>query len=206
VLLYFTSDRTIARTRGTELRRPAHWDYQPVRRFDATTTREASVENLLLWLAWQGEERWTRARELINRILLDSLDKPLRTVDRSQLHVLLGKGSELHRPHQLSSGEQNLLQLATGVAAHMTTNTIVVIDELDLHLHPNWERWAVRMLKALLRNEWRGERRADERCTVLFTTHSTAAMDEHRNDRPEQHLRKSAHIFLNDFEGTHAED
>lgn len=206
VLLFFTSDRTIARTRGTELRRPARWDYQPVRRFDADTTREASLENLLLWLAWQGEERWARAKELLNQVLLDALGKPLRAVDRSQLHVLLGRGAGLHRPHQLSSGEQNLLLLAAGVAAHMTTNTIIVIDELDLHLHPNWERWAVRMLKALLRNEWRGERSADERFSVLFTTHSTAAMDEHRNDRPEQHLRKSAHILLHDFEEPHAED
>lgn len=43
-----------------------------------------------------------------------------------------------HRLDRLSSGEKNLVQLFLRIGAHMTRNTILLIDEFDVHLHIRW--------------------------------------------------------------------
>ncbi len=74
------------------------------------------------------------------------------------------KNGEMYLFSSLSDGQRNLLGLAADVAYRMAllnprledkiceTNGIVLIDELDLHLHPKWQREIVGKLKAAFSN------------------------------------------------------
>lgn len=87
----------------------------------------------------------------------------------SQLMIDVGNGNAF--PFQmLSDGYRNTLGMIADIAyrmaelnPHLTTETpgIVLIDELDLHLHPKWQRSIVGDLKRIFPN-----------CQFVVTTHS----------------------------------
>ena len=88
------------------------------------------------------------------------------------MQMLIKKGKETFDISQLSQGEKPLITLIGDFARrlailnHRLSNPlegygIVLIDEIDLHLHPRWQRSVVRNL-----------RRAFPNCQFLLTTHS----------------------------------
>ena len=87
----------------------------------------------------------------------------------NELIVNIGDGQELPI-RMLSDGYRNTLGMIGDIAyrmaelnPHLTTNSpgIVLIDELDLHLHPKWQRHIVNDLKTIFPN-----------CQFIVTTHS----------------------------------
>ncbi len=81
-------------------------------------------------------------------------------VDAADVLVDLGEGWRLPF-HSLSDGQRGLLGIVAdlairctqlnphmGAAAPQETNGVVVIDEIDLHLHPKWQRSIVTGLRA----------------------------------------------------------
>ena len=65
----------------------------------------------------------------------------------------------------LSSGERSVLNFMVQYVYKRMTNSIVLIDELELHLHPTWQR---RLMQNLLR--------LDDGNQFIITTHSPALM------------------------------
>lgn len=85
---------------------------------------------------------------------------------------------------QLSDGERGALGVALDLARRLSQvnphskdplgegQAVVLIDEIDLHLHPKWQRQIIRNLEATF-----------PRCQFIATTHSPQVIGEVRSDR-----------------------
>lgn len=87
-------------------------------------------------------------------------------------HMLLDKNGVTFNLEQLSDGEKNLIALVGDIARRLSIanpnisnplkgNGIIFIDEIDLHLHPTWQRLIVPKLLSLFPN-----------CQFFISTHS----------------------------------
>ncbi len=103
-------------------------------------------------------------------------------IQRDPLHMVIRKGDETLELDQLSDGEKLLLALTADLARRLAIanagssnplqgEAIVLIDEIELHLHPAWQR---RVLGAL--------RRTFPNCQFIVTTHSPQILSEVPND------------------------
>lgn len=185
-LLYFPSDRGIRRppTAGRAIVKPVAYGYRPAHRFgvDGDDWGE-SIENLLVWFTWLDPTLEQSCRDTVNGLVFKSSKKRLRPVVRQTLDVPVEAGDEVHRMDQLSSGERQLVQLVVRIAAHMTGSTIVLIDELEQHLHTVMRRRLVTLVK-----DWA---RTLEGISFIMTSHQVDSMRILAPRRPEDGLRKS---------------
>lgn len=87
-------------------------------------------------------------------------------------HLLIDKDNESISLDQLSDGEKNLIAMVGDIARRlsmanpysenpMAGKGIILIDEIDLHLHPGWQRLMIPKLTELFPN-----------CQFIVTTHS----------------------------------
>ena len=111
-------------------------------------------------------------------------------VERDPLHLVVLKGDTEFFLDQLSAGERGLLALVADLARRLAVafpsaenpleeRAIVLLDEIELHLHPAWQR---RVLPSL--------RRTFPHCQFIVTTHSPQVISEVPND---------AVVLLRDF-------
>lgn len=95
------------------------------------------------------------------------------------LRLYISKGEESFPVKQLSDGERGLISLVLDLAKRLAFanpgegnpvrdgQAIVLIDELDLHLHPRWQRLVVKQLTSTFPN-----------CQFICTTHSPQLIGE----------------------------
>lgn len=99
-------------------------------------------------------------------------------VRRQPLRMLITKAGQDLRIDELSDGEKCLLAMVGDLARRLAVANpglrnalhgegIVLIDELELHLHPAWQRNAVRQLKATF-----------PKCQFIVTSHSAQVLSE----------------------------
>jgi predicted ATP-binding protein involved in virulence len=99
-------------------------------------------------------------------------------VERQPLRMLITKGSVELRVDELSDGEKCLLAMVGDLARRLAIanpglrtplhgSAIALIDELELHLHPAWQREAVIHLRETFPN-----------CQFIITTHSPQVLSE----------------------------
>jgi hypothetical protein len=184
--------------------KPQYWGYNPVHCFSAhNETWHYSLDNLLVWLKWLDDGRFEKARDLINQQVFQGSNKFFKDVHRPSLEAIVHTGGNEpneHRLDRLSSGEKNLMQLFLRIGAHMTKNTILLIDEFDVHLHIRWQYRLYNALKALAARE-------DTNFTVIATTHSTEilqtfvdTMDIDESELFEGNLIKGGHLIKDEME------
>jgi hypothetical protein len=153
---------------------PHYWGYNPVHCFSAhNETWTYSLDSLLVWLKWLDDGRFGKARDFINEHVFETTSKFLKDVRRPTLEAIVhasGNEPKEHRLDRLSSGEKNLMQLFLRIGAHQTKNTILLIDEFDVHLHIRWQYRLFYALKALAASE-------DANFTVIATTHSSEILE-----------------------------
>ena len=100
------------------------------------------------------------------------------SVKRNPLRMVAVKDNTLLRVDQMSDGEKCLFALAGDLARRLAIANpdredplqgegIVLIDEIDLHLHPAWQRMVVRRLEEAFPN-----------CQFVITTHSPQVLGE----------------------------
>lgn len=98
--------------------------------------------------------------------------KNLRIRRKPRLHMSIDKGDETLNVAQLSQGEKSLMALIGDIARRLAMmnpalenplhgDGVVLIDEVDLHLHPKWQRTLVDRLSNTFPN-----------CQFVLTTHS----------------------------------
>ena len=96
----------------------------------------------------------------------------LRVTRVPRPRMLINKGRETFNIDQLSDGEKNLITLVGDIARRLAIANpnsrvplegegIVLIDEIDLHLHPSWQRLMIPQLTKVFPN-----------CQFIITTHS----------------------------------
>jgi predicted ATP-binding protein involved in virulence len=103
-------------------------------------------------------------------------------IQRDPLHMVIRKKDETLAIDQLSDGEKLLLALAADLARRLAMvapsandplqgEAVVLIDEIELHLHPSWQRTALTRLRTTFPN-----------CQFVVTTHSPQVLSEVPND------------------------
>lgn len=194
-VLFFPADRTIVapmEQRAVVL--PSAFGYQPAQRFGTDGPDwDSSIDNLLVWLEWLGDGRTKDLLDFLNRnVFTDGDTKTIRVPRRAELLTYVSTPTGDHPLAQLSQGERALLQFYGRTLAHMTRNTIILIDELDNHLHPRWMQRMVAALKTLIREEQRS-------VSVIFTTHNLELMETFRHDVPEAGLHKGGKVVLDEM-------
>lgn len=101
-------------------------------------------------------------------------------------HMLVNKNGTTFRLDQLSDGEKNMIAMIGDIARRLSISNpdleeplhgygIILIDEIDLHLHPLWQRTIITNLVKVFPN-----------CQFIITTHSPQVIS---------HV-KAEHIFL----------
>ena len=117
----------------------------------------------------------TRQLEILTNAVTRFLESytNLRAVDEPETTLLLDKESITLDVRQLSDGERGILALVFDLARRLSLanpelddplrdgKAVVLIDELDLHLHPRWQRTVVEKLTKTFPN-----------CQFIATTHS----------------------------------
>jgi predicted ATP-binding protein involved in virulence len=105
----------------------------------------------------------------------------LRVRRRPRLHMAIDKNGETLNVAQLSQGEKSLMALVGDIARRLamlnpaldnplTGDGIVLIDEVDLHLHPSWQRSLINRLTQTFPN-----------CQFLITTHSPLIISDYKH-------------------------
>lgn len=102
----------------------------------------------------------------------------LRVQRKPRLHMAIDKHGVKLNVSQLSQGEKSMMALVGDIARRLAMmnqslanplqgDGIVLIDEVDLHLHPKWQRNLVRQLSETFPN-----------CQFVLTTHSPLVISD----------------------------
>ena len=105
----------------------------------------------------------------------------LRVRRKPRLYMAIDKNGEILNVAQLSQGEKSLMTLVGDIARRLAMlnpalenplagHGIVLIDEVDLHLHPSWQRSLCDRLIATFPN-----------CQFVLTTHSPLVISDCKN-------------------------
>ena len=118
----------------------------------------------------------------------------LRPADGKSPHLLIDQGRIELAVSQLSDGERGVLALVFDLARRLSQanpslddplsegHAVVLIDEIDLHLHPKWQRQVVHNLAATF-----------PRCQFIATTHSPQVIGEVEHDRI--HIIRNGEVY-----------
>ncbi len=196
-LIYFSAYRNIIRMPADDraIVAPRDWNYRPVHIFDVEGRDwRDSLDNLLVWLKWLDDGRYEAAVEAINKRVFFVGDKQLyagkrlKGVRKEPPEAIIEAGGEEHRLDRLSSGEKSLVQLYLRLGAHMTRNTILLIDEPEVHLHRNMQYETLYALFKLAASHF-------PNVSVFIATHSERMMKAFALNLREENLRKGAYII-----------
>jgi len=189
--LYFPAYRDIPEIRDLEraIVQPEHWGYKALHSFSAHGTHwTASLDNLLVWLKWLDNGSFERALKIVNDVVFKEYpDKYLKGIRRNPPEAVVKSGAQEHRLDRLSSGEKNLTQLFLRIGAHLTRNTWVLADELDVHLHVRWQHKVLNQMKELVRRQ--------PGTTLIAATHSVEILTAFPIDIKEKGLVKGGWII-----------
>ena len=192
VAIFFTANRRILppSVGVPELVRPPDIGYSPLQIVEEEGADwSTSIHNLIAYLFWQSEERFEILQDLVEAsvFLDDDRRKSLDHIDRENFHPRLkDQSGQLLGIEELSHGERALFQILVRTATHMTGSTLLLIDEIDLHLHPNWRIKLLQNLKKLV---------VERAISVIFTTHSTEVIDAFAIEDEETGIEKGGHII-----------
>ncbi|WNG33436.1 AAA family ATPase [Archangium violaceum] len=168
-----------------------HHDFGPLSAYDQAL--EGGGRNFRLFFEWfreredleneqrlrQGnqhrDEQLNAVREAIERLVPGFSD--LR-VQRAPQRMVVQKEGAVLEVDQLSDGEKSLLAMAgdlgrrlalanPSLADPLSAEAVVLIDEIELHLHPGWQRMVVERL-----------RQTFPHCQFIMTTHSPQVLSQ----------------------------
>jgi predicted ATP-binding protein involved in virulence len=187
--VFFATNRAVLTKRGATKRKSA--GRKEAAYADALVARPWNVQEIADWLRVQvALSRETPLAAQHVAALQDAAVhflpecSGLRPGDAPGSTLVIEKAGTILDVHQLSDGERGVLsivldlarrlsQLNEGVSAPLRVGqAIVLIDEIDLHLHPKWQRQIVRNLCS-----------AFPRCQFIATTHSPQVIGEVEHER-----------------------
>jgi hypothetical protein len=193
-LLYFPAHRRVMRPLDSGIvSRPDGWGYQPSQMFNSDGPDwGTSVDNLLVWLEWLGDDRIEELLDFVNGIIFaDEPEKKILRPHRETLRAIVRTPTGDHSLAELSHGERAIFQILTRIVAHMTSSTVVLIDELEIHLHSRWMNRLFGALKELIRRY--------PAFTIIFTTHNRELLQNFRHNVPEDGIVKGGHLIEDDL-------
>ncbi len=196
-LIYFSAYRNIISLpiEPRAIIAPRDWNYQPVHIFNVEGQEwQDSLDNLLVWMKWLDDGRFEDAVNVINDRVFKVNDrqlfygKKLKGIRKEPPEAIIEVEGQEHRLDRLSSGEKSLIQLFLRLGTHMTRNTILLVDEPEVHLHRNWQYETLYSLMELSKKYFPG-------FSVVMATHSERIMKAFGLNITENNLRKGAYII-----------
>lgn len=147
--------------------------------------QEKFGQNPQLWqelkelTASSKDRQLTAVRTAISRFIPEFSN--LRVRRKPRLHMSVDKTGETLNVLQLSQGEKSLMALVGDIARRLAMmnpslenplegDGIVLIDEIDLHLHPQWQRNIIQRLTTTFPN-----------CQFVLTTHSPLVISDSKS-------------------------
>ena len=109
----------------------------------------------------RGESQWTRAKRLFQSLAAPAELEDVVPYDLGY-DLRLRRGEHVYGAAGTSSGERQILRLAANMALFRAQRSIVLLDELELNLHPRWQRNLFRFC----------ETGGDDDNQFIVTTHS----------------------------------
>ncbi len=146
----------------------------------ATLDEESDIWKTLSGLKASSRDRQlTAVRTAIAHFMPEFSD--LRVRRKPRLHMSVTKNGETLNVAQLSQGEKSLMALIGDIARRLammnpslenplTGDGIVLIDEVDMHLHPKWQRTLIARLTTTFPN-----------CQFVLTTHSPLVISDNKS-------------------------
>ena len=183
--IYFSPKRQLL-GRPKSLPKPAPFEPRGAYQF-ALDDRDVNLREFMYWFRWQelqarkGEPHAKRMlatlREVVTRFVPEFKD--LRIDDKPTLRFLVEKNDILLALNQLSDGERGLLAVIFDITRRLAianphlddpiakSKAIILIDEIELHLHPTWQRQVLQRFTETFKN-----------CQFIVTTHSPQVLGE----------------------------
>lgn len=177
--IYFSPKRQLP-GRPKSLPKPAPFEPRSAYQF-ALDDRDVNLREFMHWFRWQdlqarkGDSHAKRMlatlREVVTRFVPEFQD--LRIEDKPTLCFIVEKNSMPLALDQLSDGERGLLAVIFDIARRLAIanpglddpiaegKAIVLLDEIELHLHPTWQRQVLRRLRNTFKS-----------CQFIVTSHS----------------------------------
>lgn len=136
-------------------------------------------EKLSFLKASSRDRQLTAVRTAISSFMPEFSD--LRVRRKPRLHMSVNKNGETLNVAQLSQGEKSLMTLIGDIARRLAMmnpvlenplegDGIVLIDEVDMHLHPKWQRSLITRLVTTFPN-----------CQFVLSTHSPLVISDHKD-------------------------
>ncbi len=125
----------------------------------------ASIQHLKWDEATRGKSRWTRVKTLFHELAAPAELEDAEPFDDGY-DLRFRRGDHVYSMGGTSSGEQQILRLAANLAFFRAQRSIVLLDELELNLHPRWQRSLLRFC----------ETGAGGDNQVIATTHSDVVL------------------------------
>ena len=188
-VLFFPADRMLLRPPDRRvIEEPDNWRYQPAHRFGVDGAQwNGSIENLFAWLTWVEDGQLERLLRFVNDNIFKENGKELLAIERAELASYVNTSEGRHPLTALSHGERALLQLYLRTAAHMSRNAIILIDEVEMHLHTAWMNRMFQTLKKLVVDI--------PSLSILFTTHSRELAEVFDFKRAEPGIVKGGYVI-----------
>ena len=188
-VLFFPANRAVVSPVGERaVTFPDGWGYRPAQIFDADgPVWKQSIDCTLVWLEWLNDGRIDELLAYVNSNLFGEGGKVLQRPTRNSLASVILAGDDTHMLDELSHGERALLQFYVRILCHMTENTVLLIDEIENHLHTKWMNRYFAGLKSLIRDI--------PSLSVIFTTHNRELMRVFDHTRTEDGLIKGGFLI-----------
>ena len=187
-VLFFPANRAVLRPVGDRaVSIPQGWGYQPGQLFESDGPAwGSSIDSALVWLEWLGDGRLEELLRYVNTNVFHEGEKVIRRPRRDTLATMVSTKDGDHPLDELSHGERSLLQLYVRTVCNMTSNSVILIDEIENHLHTKWLNSFFGGLKELLRDV--------PSLSVIFTTHNRELMKVFDHTSFERGLIKGGYL------------
>lgn len=188
VLAYYPVQRAVV---DIPLRIRTQHDFSPLNTYENTLSSAANFRTFFEWFRQRedieneylrhgdGSDRDTQLEAVRHAVETILPGYSGLTVRREPLRMEIAKAAGILRVDQLSDGEKCLLALVGDLARRLAMahgrrpgnplhgHGIVLIDEIDLHLHPEWQRIILPRLLSAFPN-----------CQFFITTHSPLVLNQ----------------------------
>ena len=123
--------------------------------------------------ATQGQSNWSRVKATFEALATPSAIDDMKAFDEG-FDLRFRQGNRFYYTGGLSYGQSQILRFATNFTAFRAVRSVILIDEVELHLHPIWQRKLLHFMR-------KGGNGQDNQ--FIVTTHSTSIADNlHLNE------------------------
>ncbi|MDQ2732585.1 MAG: AAA family ATPase [Armatimonadota bacterium] len=145
-LLFFPHTRLLLTVTGDQMYKEAV-AYQWVYFYQVTGQFKGSLDSYLVWLDYVEPDAYAKAIQFLNDL---DIDGKIFSMSRRDFKVVVETpNGGKHFLEGMSSGEQSILILLLELRRRLVPHSIVLIDEIEISLHPAFQHRIVNGLKRL---------------------------------------------------------